>query len=177
MTRAGPIFLVTGLAALAACTPPGGSGRGRFGPAPLSVEPVYVNPPNVPQLNGVSAAVKVGLVLYISAQVPMDTAGRLVAPGDLAGQVSQAMDNLFTVVRAARGVPPDLVKLTIYHLPAGADQIDILRDAMVARFPPGRAPALTLVSVPSFPVPDLLLTVDGVAMLRGEFPDRTRDRP
>lgn len=177
MRRARLILLTGGLATLDACAPPGGPGRGGFNPVPLSVEPVYVNPPSVPQLNGVSAAVKVGLVLYISAQVPMDTAGRLVAPGDLAGQATQALDNLFAVVRAARGVPPDLVKLTIYHLTASADQIGILRDAVVARFPPGKAPAVTLVSVPSFPVPDLLLTIEGVAMLRGEFPDRARDRP
>lgn len=177
MRRSELILLAAGLAAVAGCAPTGGPGRGRFNPVPLSVEPVYVNPPSVPQLNGVSAAVKVGLTLYVSAQVPMDTAGRLVAPGDRAGQVAQALENLFTVVRAARGVPPDLVKLTIYHLPASADQIGVMRDAVVARFPPGKSPALTLVSVPTFPVPDLLLTIEGVAMLRGEFPDRTRDRP
>jgi hypothetical protein len=37
-------------------------------------------------------------------------------------------------------------------------------------------PALTIVGVQQLPQPGMLIAVDGIAVLRGQFPDRGRDR-
>lgn len=159
--------------ASAACAAQSGRGGG-FEPQPLA-EPLYVRPSNVPQLTGVSAGVRVGLTLYVSAQVSLDSLGQLVGPDDPSAQAIRSLENVFTVVRAGRGVPADLVKLTIYYISGSADEVRLLRDSVVARFPPQHVPAITMVSVPTLPMPGLLVSIEGIAMLRSEFPDRARD--
>jgi hypothetical protein len=37
-------------------------------------------------------------------------------------------------------------------------------------------PALTIVGVATLPEPGMLIAADGVAVLRGQLPDKTRDR-
>jgi enamine deaminase RidA (YjgF/YER057c/UK114 family) len=168
------LFLV---ALAAACAPPRGGpgGRGMTGPEP--VEAVSVNPPGVPGLEGFSQAVRVGRTLYLSGQVALDSAGRVVGSGDLAAQTRQALGNLIQVVRAARGLPADVAKLTVYVVNYEPAQFRTIREASRDFFPAGTVPALTLVGVERLPEPGLLVSIDGVAVLRGLFADRERDRP
>ena len=114
---------------LAGCAAQAGP-RGYVGPPPEPSEPTYVNPPNQPRLPGSSTAVKVGRVVYLSAQVSVDSAGGVVAPGDLAAQIRQALSNVSALVRAAQGVPGDVVKLTLYVVNYRPDQYPILQQAI-----------------------------------------------
>ena len=47
--------------------------------------------------------------------------------------------------------------------------------AAVHSSPPDEGPALTMIGVTTLPEADMLVALDGVAMLRGTIPDRTRD--
>lgn len=163
------IFLACGLQALA-CAPPRGGGP----PLPPPVAPEAIQVPGVPQLIGASAGVKVGLTVYIAGQVGVDSAGR--APAEFGAQAAQAFSNLLRVVQVARGLPGDVVQLTVYYVPQSAAdgrRVTQLVDELFSRQNP---PALTLVAVPFLPHPDLRVSVAGVAVLRGEFPDRGRGR-
>jgi enamine deaminase RidA (YjgF/YER057c/UK114 family) len=177
------VALAVGLAACASAgapaegAGPGGSAGPMMAPPPSAV-PVYLNPPSVVQLRNFSSGVKVGLTIYVAGQVSMDSAGNVVGEGDVRAQVKQALANVVAVVRAGRGVPGDIVKLTVYHTtPNDSAVVDGLRTAAGEWFDSGEFPAVTLMAVQHLPVPGLLVAIDGVAQLRGMLPDRTRERP
>ncbi|RKH45982.1 RidA family protein [Corallococcus sicarius] len=52
--------------------------------------------------------------VHIAGQVAYDTEGKLVARGDLAGQVAQAYRNVAIALAAAGATFSDVVRLTIY---------------------------------------------------------------
>jgi enamine deaminase RidA (YjgF/YER057c/UK114 family) len=174
--RALAALALLAVACAPAGSPPGGAGP-MAGPAPSSMAPVYLNPPSVPQLPGFSSGVKVGLTVWVAGQVAVDSAGAIVGGGDVTAQLRQALANVVTVVRAGRGVPGDVVRLTVYHV-AGSDSAVAagLRAAAADWFAPGEYPAATLVAVQRLPMPGLLVAVDAVAELRSLLPDRQRDR-
>jgi enamine deaminase RidA (YjgF/YER057c/UK114 family) len=93
------------LLAATACAQP----RGRQFPGPvLPVGGVAVHADSVPSIPGFSSAVKRGLVMYISGQVPLDSSAHLVGANDLRAQARQSLENLLRVVRAGRGLPGDV---------------------------------------------------------------------
>jgi enamine deaminase RidA (YjgF/YER057c/UK114 family) len=113
--------------------------------------------------------------VYLAGQVPMDSTGLLVGRGNHAAQFQQALDNAAAIVRFARGVPADLIKLTVYCVGCTNDDFDAIRTTAAGIFPPGQGPALTMVGVTALPEDQMLVALDGVAVLRGTIPDRTRD--
>lgn len=154
---------------------PGGGPPGQFAPGGVPIH-AQVDVPTVPQLNGAHAAVKFGLAIYVSSQVAFDSTGAVVGAGDLRVQMEQAMRNVEQVVRAARGLPADVMKLTVYVVGSAANASAALPEVMGAVFPRSPQPAVTLVEVAGLPREDLLVAVDGIALLRSQFPDRERDR-
>ena len=180
MSRAAAALLAA--CALAACgpttsappQPAGPPGSGRIYPmAPPT--PEFIQAPNVPTLPGFSSAVKIGQTIYLAGQVPLDSTGLLVGEGDRVAQLKRALGNATAIVRFARGVPADIVKLTIYCGGCTRDDFDAMRTAASGIFPIGEGAALTMIGVAALPEPDMLVAVDGVAVLRGTLPDRTRD--
>jgi enamine deaminase RidA (YjgF/YER057c/UK114 family) len=180
MSRAAAALLAA--CALAACGPttsappqpaaPPGSGR-IYPMAPPT--PEFLQAPNVPTLPGFSSAVKIGQTIYLAGQVPLDSTGLLVGEGDRVAQLKRALGNATAIVRFARGVPADLVKLTVYCVGCTRDDFDAIRIAASGIFPIGEGAALTMIGVAALPEPDMLVAVDGIAVLRGTIPDRTRD--
>jgi enamine deaminase RidA (YjgF/YER057c/UK114 family) len=176
MTR--PFLPALALIVTAACAssqrrgPPGG-----FPPPDISfTQPHAVAVTGVPQLPGFSTAVKVGNTVYLSGQVPLDSAGHLVGKGDLGAQAAQAFANMAHVIRAARGVPADLVQLTVYVVGYDTSAAGVVRRAVEPYVEPLVPPALTIVGVATLPEPNMLIAVDGIAVLRGQLPDKMRDR-
>ncbi|MFN8654136.1 MAG: RidA family protein [Gemmatimonadales bacterium] len=152
-------------------------GPGRLPPPDITQsQPQSIGAQGVPQLPGFSAAVKIGNTVYLSGQVPLDSNGVLVGKGDLAAQAAQTFANLARVVRTARGVPPDLVKVTVYVVGYDTSAAGIVRKALEPYTEPGVPPALTMVGVASLPEAGMLIAADGVAVLRGLLPDKMRDR-
>lgn len=174
--RRAPAALALLLAACGPAVAPNAGGP-MAGPASLPAAPVYLNPPSVPQLPGFSSGVKVGFTIWVAGQVAVDSAGALVGAGDVTAQLRQALANVVTVVRDGRGVPGDVVRLTVYHVAESDSAVAAgLRTAAAEWFAPGEHPAVTLVAVQRLPMPGLLVAVDAVAELRSLLPDRQRDR-
>jgi enamine deaminase RidA (YjgF/YER057c/UK114 family) len=158
-----------------AAAPAGGAGGGgRIYPV-APPPPEFLQAPNVPIVPGFSSAVKVGQTVFLAGQVPLDSTGLLVGRGDRVVQLHQALANASAIVRFARGVPADLIKLTVYCVGCSNDDFDAMRTSASALFPAGEGPALTMVGVTALPEDEMLVVVDGVAVLRGTIPDRTRD--
>lgn len=59
-----------------------------------------------------SQAIRVGDLLFVSGQVPVDPATKQFVPGDAAVQAEQALRNLMAIVREAGFTPDDVVKTT-----------------------------------------------------------------
>jgi enamine deaminase RidA (YjgF/YER057c/UK114 family) len=136
--------------------------------------PTSVTSDSVPAIPGFSSAVKVGLSLHLSGQVALDSAARVVGPGDLRAQTRQSLGNVIRLVRAARGLPGDVVKLTFHVVGLDSVRTRTIQEVAGEVFTEQPAPAVTVVGVAALPEPGLLVSVDGLAILRGEFPDRER---
>ncbi len=177
MNRAGVVGL--SLLALAGCgpsaAPAGGPGApGRIYPV-APPPPEFIQAPNVPTIPGFSSAVKLGQTIYLAGQVPLDSTGLLIGKGDRTAQLNRALGNAVAIVRFARGVPADLIKLTVYCVGCARDDFDAMRQAVAGIFPTGQGAALTMVGIAALPDSEMLVALDGVAVLRGTIPDRNRD--
>src|SRR5262249_42393998 len=125
-----------------------------------------VNPSTMAPPSGYSYAIKKsGTPVFISGQVAIDGAGRLVGEGDIAAQTEQAFQHLRTVAEACGGRMDDIVKITIFVTDAS------FRPAVAAarqrHFVEGAYPASTYLVVSGLAVPQLLVEVEAVAMLDG----------
>ncbi len=81
------------------------------------MEKTYLHPTNVPKPAGdysQGLMVKGGTLVMISGQVPWDTEGKVVGPGDIQAQTRQVFENLKNMLAAAGGTFADVIKLTIF---------------------------------------------------------------
>jgi 2-iminobutanoate/2-iminopropanoate deaminase len=123
-----------------------------------------INPSTMPAPAGYSYGVKKsGTPLYISGQVAIDGAGKLVGEGDAAAQTEQVFQNLRSVVEAAGGTMADIVKLTIYVTDAA------YRPAITAArqkyFADGQYPASTYLVISGLALPQLLVEIEAIAVV------------
>src|SRR5260221_6052684 len=84
----------------------------RFGgPVPMHEA---IKTTSAPQPRGhYSQAVRVGSLLFVSGQLPIDRDGNLVK-GTVAQEAAQALENIRAIVEAAKGTVADIVQCTIY---------------------------------------------------------------
>ena len=168
---------VTLVAALGAgCAPMGGYGGAHGGPANADAGPRFINPGTLAGLDGFTHAVKVGFTIYISGEVALDSAGRIVGPGDLRAQARQAFANLALVLRIAGATPADVVKLNVYVVNYRPEDLAVIREAGAEFLPDRNPPAGLVVGVQSLPKQGLLVAVDAIAQMRGLFAPRVRER-
>jgi enamine deaminase RidA (YjgF/YER057c/UK114 family) len=104
-----------------------------------------------------------GRTVYIAGQVALDSAGKVVGAGDFAAQAEQVFRNLEHALTSVGGSMADLVKTTTFitdikYLPA-------LREARTRYLANLRPPANTLVAVTSLARAELLIEIEGVAVL------------
>jgi enamine deaminase RidA (YjgF/YER057c/UK114 family) len=125
-----------------------------------------INPASMAQPTGYSHVVKKsGTPVYISGQVALDGAGKVVGKGDPAAQAEQIFANLRTVVEAAGGTMADIVKLNTYALDVGYRSV--IAEARSRAFPDGQFPASTFVVISALAAPDFLIEIEAVAMIDG----------
>ena len=152
---------------------PGDGLQGTFG---VPATPETVVAPDVPVLQGLPHAVKVGYTVYVSGMVPLDSAGQLVGVGDLAAQARQVVRNLGSVMRASRGTPGDVVRVTVYLRNVSPERVAVVRDAILDGLDRATPPAMTVVGINALVDAGFELTVEATGQLRSEFPDRSRVR-
>jgi enamine deaminase RidA (YjgF/YER057c/UK114 family) len=107
-------------------------------------------------------AAAVGDLVFTAGACPLDLEGRVVSPGDVAGQATRVMDNLETALAAGGCGLTDVVKSTVYV--ASADRADLVAawEVVRARFGDHDAPS-TLLGVAVLGYPDQLVEVEAVA--------------
>ena len=109
------------------------------------------------------AAVGAGLV-FTAGACPLDDAGAVVAPGDVAAQAQRTMENLRDALAAAGCALTDVAKSTVYV--ASADRADLVTawEVVRAAFGEHDAPS-TLLGVAVLGYLDQLVEVEAIAVL------------
>lgn len=107
--------------------------------------------------------------VHVSGQVAYDAEGALVAPGDLAGQVSQALRNSARALCGAGAGFPDVVRMTFYVTSWTPDMIVPFMEgvnavAAEAELPSPMPPA-SLIGVDQLFEPDVLVELEVTAVL------------
>jgi reactive intermediate/imine deaminase len=101
-------------------------------------------------------------LVFVSGQVPLDATGELVGRSDFRRQAVQALDNLVSILESAGASLKDLMAITVFvtdmaNRPVFAE----VRDSYFRDNPP----ASTIVQVTSLFSPEVMVEVNGIAML------------
>lgn len=130
----------------------------------MTLERHHINAPDAPTPIAYSHAVKMGSLLFVSGQLPVDSNRKLVAPGDLRGQTRQVLDNIGRVLAAAGSSWQDVAKLTIFVV--GMDQIQQVRKAREAYYQEQgiEPPASTAVGVAGLAIEGALIEIEAFAV-------------
>ena len=131
----------------------------------MPIERAYINAPDAPTPLAYSHAVRMGSLLFISGQLPIDQQRRLVASGDLAGQTRQVLENLTAVLTASGASWKEVAKLTIFVV--GMDQIAQVREARATFYAEQgvEPPASTAVGVAGLAIEGALIEIEAYAVL------------
>ncbi len=107
-----------------------------------------------------------GRLLFLAGQTGMGADGRIIAPGDLVAQFTQALTNLKAVVEEAGGQMTDLVKLTLFVTDKAAYVANLKPIGASYRNFFGRYyPAMTLVEVKSLFDDQAMIEIEGMAVI------------
>jgi len=112
---------------------------------------------------GYAQAVQIDKTLYVSGSMAADANGRLVAPGDMAGQMRAAYGNIQRTLAAHGATFEEVVKETIY-----TTDMDALLKASDLRFEyydKERLPATAWVQVQRLIDPGFLVEIEVIAEL------------
>src|SRR6476469_8825286 len=105
-------------------------------------------------------------LVFTAGACPLDSAGEVVAPGDLRSQTMQVMDNLESALHAAGAELRDVVKTTVYVASGRREDLTIAWQVVRERFGDHDAPS-TLLGVAVLGYPDQLVEVEAVATVPG----------
>jgi enamine deaminase RidA (YjgF/YER057c/UK114 family) len=110
-----------------------------------------------------AAVVEPGSLVFTAGACPLDEAGDVVAPGDVAAQAEQVMANLVEALAVSGCTLADVAKSTVYV--ASADRSDLVAAWRVvhAAFGEHDAPS-TLLGVAMLGYADQLVEVEAVAV-------------
>ncbi len=106
------------------------------------------------------------LLIFTAGSCPLDPAGATVAPGDVAEQAEQVMDNLVAALHQAQAHLTDVVKTTVYVATAAREDLLVAWDVVHRRFGV-HEPASTLLGVSALGWPGQLVEVEAVAAVVG----------
>jgi enamine deaminase RidA (YjgF/YER057c/UK114 family) len=120
---------------------------------------------------GAPHALKLGSSVYVGGQISLDRNGEVLGPDNIEIQTRNVFENLVTVLKAAGTGIEELIKLHTYYICGGDERateywermtrvrLDYLSD-------PG--PAATALRVSGIPTNDVLIGIDGIAMIGGD---------
>lgn len=110
---------------------------------------------------GYAQCVRVGDMLYLAGQMPVDQDGALVGEGDIAAQTRQAFENLVAVLAAAGSSLGDLIDVT-YYLTDMAEVMGMA--AVMGEYLPQDPPTATVVGVTALFLPGQLVEIKVTAL-------------
>lgn len=103
-------------------------------------------------------------VIYLSGQLPLATDGRVVGAGDIAAQARTVFENIRVALASAGATLHDVTKMQTYVTDIVKHPAEI-RKVRTAYFGSATPPASTMVEVPRFAHPDILIEIDVIAAL------------
>ena len=133
--------------------------------------PRIVNPPELARPVGFAHGMAAqGELLALGGQIGWDGDSRIVSP-EMGAQFAQALKNLVAVVRAAGGLPEDIIQLRVYVTDkqlyiAARQEIGVAWRALLGR----HFPAMALVEVQDLLEEGALVEIDGMAVIPGAQP-------
>jgi enamine deaminase RidA (YjgF/YER057c/UK114 family) len=105
-------------------------------------------------------------LLFLAGQIATDIEGNIVGAGDVAKQYEQVMRNLQAVVEGAGGTMQDIVKLTIFVKDRDDYRAHMKELGKVHKsFFGSYYPAMSLFEISRFFEDDVLVEVEGIAVL------------
>ena len=128
-----------------------------------------LNPAELARPSGFSHAVATtGRMVFLAGQTGVDRDGN-VADGGVVPQFERALTNLLTALGAAGGLPSDLVSLTIYLTDVADYQAHGKEIGAVWRRLAGTEyPAMAAVGVTRLWLPELLVEIQGIAVVSAD---------
>ena len=109
-----------------------------------------------------AAAPEIGLIVTAGA-CPLDDQGRVVAPGDIAAQMRQALDNLRIALEESGAAMRDVLKTTIFVSTSSRDDLVVAWNEVAGGFGDHNPPS-TLLGVSVLGFPDQLVEVEAIAV-------------
>jgi enamine deaminase RidA (YjgF/YER057c/UK114 family) len=139
---------------------------GPAGIAAAQAKPRFLNPESLPPSRGYTHVVEVpagSRMVYISGQVPLDRAGKLIGAGDFRRQAEQVFSNLRLALDEVGASFAQVVKLNYYVV--DVSHLAVLRAVRDQYVNPSSPPASTLVEVRRLFRDDVMLEIDAVVAL------------
>ena len=127
---------------------------------PELVRPASLDP-SVPY--AYAAVVAPGSLVFTAGACPLDEAGEVVHPGDVAAQAERVMANLVIALTATGCGLADVAKSTVYVASHRRDDLVAAWQVVRAAFGDHDAPS-TLLGVAALGFPDQLVEVEAVAV-------------
>src|ERR1700747_2144402 len=109
-----------------------------------------------------ATAPEIGLIVTAGA-CPLDDQGRVVAPGDIAAQMRQALDNLRIALEESGAAMRDRLKSTIFFSTSSRDDFVVAWNEIAGGFGDHNPPS-TLLGVSVLGFPDQLVEVEAIAV-------------
>jgi enamine deaminase RidA (YjgF/YER057c/UK114 family) len=119
--------------------------------------------PDVPYAYAAAAHGR-SLYVFTAGACPLDAVGATVAPGDVAAQSAQVMDNLSEALQTAGAELGDVVKTTVYVASAAREDLVAAWQVVRRRFGDHDPPS-SLIGVSVLGYPGQLVEVEAVAAL------------
>lgn len=126
---------------------------GLFNSEPLGFTQVVTSPP--------------GKHIYLAGQVGMDADMKVVGEGDLGAQALQAVKNLELALSGAGATLDHLTHVRVYVTDLGPGSYPALGPALAKLKGSGKPPAQTLLGVQALAMPDLMIEIEGTAVIPG----------
>ena len=128
-----------------------------------SVEKTVVTAPNAaPAIGPYSPALRVGNLLFLSGQIPLDPATGQLVPGDISAQTTRVLQNMGALLNAGGAGFADVVRTTIFL----TDMNDFaVVNTIYASFFAEPYPARATVQVARLPK-DVRVEIDAIAIVK-----------
>jgi enamine deaminase RidA (YjgF/YER057c/UK114 family) len=105
-------------------------------------------------------------MIFTAGACPLDEQGRVVTPGDIAGQMRQAVGNLLVTLGESGGTLSDVLKTTVYVRSASREDLVTAWNVVAATFGDHDAPS-TLLGVAALGYDGQLVEIEAVAFVTG----------
>jgi enamine deaminase RidA (YjgF/YER057c/UK114 family) len=105
-------------------------------------------------------------MIFTAGACPLDEQGRVVAPGDIAGQMRQVVGNLLVTLGESGATLSDVLKTTVYVRSASREDLVTAWNVVAATFGDHDAPS-TLLGVAALGYDGQLVEIEAVAFVTG----------